>query len=660
MLLTVALSATAGNETRALWASINKLANASTYSVYGRYNGRVLISWRMLPGDGSQTAFDIYRKTGREETKLNSVPISGATCFVDSTFDDNADITYRLTYAGSNETLDTHTIASEQLRQGLPYITIPLASTASISTYPYEANDASVGDLDGDGQPEIVVKRLIHTETTDGGEGAVDRSIRHTTLWEAYKLDGTMLWRICGGPNIILGNGASFAIDDFDGDGKAEMAIRTSEGTVFGDGTEIGDENGDGKTDYREDGKTYIGSGPEYLSIIDGTTGRELARTNYIARENSETWGDSYFKRASSYRVGVGNFSGNLPSILICRGVYGRSVLEAWDFQNGSLTRRWRFDTNDDGNAAYAAQGYHSLSTGDVDGDGLDEVVYGSCTIDHDGTGLNTCGYGHGDALHLGKFDPRRDGLQIWSCFETGSVGAAFRDAATGDVIWQYDDSTDVGRCMVADIDPRYPGCEMWWFRGNVHSCDGEDLGYKPASCNMAIWWTGDRNRQLLNGTRVDHQKPDGKYDRAFSVYRYDAQYVNGTKNNPAWYGDMLGDWREEMIFPDTTFTKNLKVFSTWYPSDLRQPWLMTDHVYRMSAINENIGYNQPTHLGYYFGSDNEPATGISELKPTPHNNRDDGKWYNLMGQEVPDNYRGICIHNGKKYFHKERLGIRD
>lgn len=211
---------------------------------------------------------------------------------------------------------------------------------------------------------EIVVKRLLAHGDNDGiGGGQSPKEVSHTLLYEAYKLDGTMLWRVCSGPNILLGNSSSFAIADFDGDGRAEMAIKTGEGTVFGDGMEIGDTDGDGKTDYRGGGN-YIGSGPEFFSIVDGETGKELARADFIKRGTSEEWGDNYFKRASSFRIGVGNFDGQLPSVILGRGVYAKSVIEAWDYRDRQLTRRWHFNTDDrlegkDGLAysKYAGQG---------------------------------------------------------------------------------------------------------------------------------------------------------------------------------------------------------------------------------------------------------------------------------------------------------------
>ena len=664
---------------RALWGSICGTENAVTRN-YTQTLHKMLLTWRMLPGDNAETAFDLYRKIGEDgEEKLNLKPIFG-TNFQDLSLDGKGDAVYRLTLAGEKETIGTYTITEDQWKKELPYISIPLASTADFSLpagYRYEANDASVGDLDGDGRMEIIVKRLLACDENDGtGGGETPKEIRHTVLWEAYNLDGDFLWRICSGPNVILGNSSCFAVADYDGDGKAEMAIKTGEGTVFGDGYEIPDTDGDGITDYRKDGKNYIGEGPEFLSIIDGLTGKELARTDYIARGKSEDWGDDYFKRASSFRIGVGSFDGKLPSVIIGRGIYERSAIEAWDYRDGKLSKRWSFDTWEDKVGKdgkpykkYESQGYHSLSVGDVDGDGYDEVVWGSMTVDHDGIGLYTSELGHGDALHLGKFDPSREGLQIYSCFETGLTEVALRDAKDGSILYAHvaDVEGDMGRACVADLDPSSPGCEIWWYQSDLHSIDGEPIGDRPYHTNMAIWWDGSLNREAFSGTRIDNYVNG----RVFSVHRFDMSYINTTKENPSFYGDILGDWREEIIFPDETKVKDIKIFSTWISTEHRIPWLMTDHVYAMSALNQNIGYNQPTHTGYYLGSDytsdeeiweaggytvikddeeeNSGVGGIFIDNSTQEESQFDGRIFDLTGREVRNPGPGLYISNGKK-----------
>ena len=596
---------------RALWASINNISNA-TDAALAAGNGKILISWRLFPIDDKNIAFDLYRKSndGRK-VKLNSSPITKATCWQDTSADLSADNTYILHISNEKEELASYTIKSQQASNGLPYISIPLRPTSDLGNWKYNANDISVGDLDGDGLSEIVIRRVLDTEFIED-EGALDEDAgptsildaRHTNLYEAYKLDGTFLWRVASGPNINLGNASSFAVCDFDGDGKCEVAMRTAEGTIFGNGKEIKDTNVDGKTDYRVSGSSYPRACPNFISVIEGTTGKELARDKYIPLGTSQEWGDDYFKRAHSLRVGAGNFSGGCPSIVIGRGCYGKIVIEAWDFYNGKLYKRWNFDTtaNNREYNDYEAQGYHNFRTADVDGDGFDEVIYGSCTIDHDGKGLNCCGLGHGDALHVGAFD-KSGRMLIWGCYETGTVGAALRDGSTGSVIWKYDSTDDVGRAMTADIDPDSPGNEMWWYRGNVHSFYGKDLGYTAASCNFGVWWTESLNRQLLDGTKIDQLNSGKTWNRAFSVHRFDVTSINGSKNNPCYVGDFLGDWREEIIYPSSDF-QEIKIFSTWYPTSHRVPYLLSDHTYNMSAINQNIGYNQPNHLGYYLDSD--------------------------------------------------------
>ena len=699
--LSMAYSQTGKLSDRALWASINGADNASLGD-YKQHTGKVLVTWRMLPGDDATTSFDLYRAVGTGTEKKIASNISNRTCYQDGSASKTADNHYRLTYTGSTETLSTFTLTKAQVSGGLPYISIPLADTKDVyentAKIVYTANDVSVGDLDGDGEFEIVVKRLQSVKDANGniisdGSGASysQQDCLWAVIWDAYKLDGTLLWRIKGGPGIILGNSSSFAVADFDGDGCAEMAIRTCEGTVFGDGRQISDTNGDGKIDYRTWGNLnsskpgyvdhYNSAGPEFISIIDGKTGRELARDNFIDRETSESWGDGYWKRACSFRVGVGCFDETgLPSAIFGRGVYGHSVIEAWDWRNGRLTKRWRFDTNDKGtgkdgkkHSTYASQGNHSLNVADLDGDGLDEVMYGSMAVDHDGIGLWNTRLGHGDANHVGKFLPEREGLQMFHCLETGKTMVALHDARDGSVIWKKEAASDndMGRCMVADYSPATPGCEFCYYKSDLFDQDGNSTGITTSGWKLgfatAVWFDGSLSRQGLSEDGILHSVPNG---RTFTMWRYSMAMINGTKGNPAWYGDLVGDWREEIILPDATRLQDIKIFSTWYPTTHKFPWLMTDHCYWMSCLNENIGYNQPTNTGYYLGSSlKSDADAWAEAAKVQNKGMDDatrvvdnGLWTmdkesgtacDLQGRRVLTPKRGLYIIDGKKIYIK-------
>lgn len=674
---------------RALWASINGKKDASLGN-YQQHTGKVLVSWRMLPGDGADTGFDLYRIIGSGTEKRIATNIKNRTCFQDGSASKTSDNHYRLTYADSDSTLAAFTLTRQQVSGGLPYISIPLKDTKDVyentDKIVYTANDVSVGDLDGDGEFEIVVKRLQSVKDASGnivsdGSGASysQQDCLWAVIWDAYKLDGTFLWRVKGGPGIILGNSSAFAVADFDGDGCAEMIIRTCEGTVFGDGQEIADTDGDGRIDYRTWGNLnskspgwidhYNSAGPEFISVVDGKTGRELARDEFIHRETSASWGDDYWKRACSFRVGVGCFDDTgLPSVVLGRGVYARSVIEAWDYRHGKLTRKWRFDTNDgktgrDGkrHSTYAAQGNHSLNVADLDGDGLDEVMYGSMAVDHDGIGLWNTQLGHGDANHVGKFLPDREGLQMFHCLETGRTMVALHDARDGSVIWKKDaaSANDMGRCLVGDFLPQFSGCEFFYYQGNYIQQDGTETTIntkgQKGGCGMAIWFDGTLSRQLIEDNII-HSPANG---RTFTMYRYSETFINGTKSNPAWYGDLVGDWREEVILPDATRLHDLKIFSTWYPTTHKFPWLMTDHCYWLSCLNENIGYNQPTNLSYYLGTDLKSdleawlAAGCvpTGVGPVPVVAQPSIAAFDLMGRRVKQPAKGLFIQNGKKFF---------
>ncbi len=736
LMMTFAINASATSKSeRKMWASIMNKSDASLGD-YKNHTGKLLITWRMLPTDNWETSFFLYRRaaTGTMITRVNSSALNATNYQMDAP---SSEITMYLLpqdfYTKMGRTsaplqitaamreqfnalvLDSVKIDKRLYSDKVPYISIPLKSTEDVCDktqyIKYQANDCSVGDLDGDGEAEVVVKRLLSVYDASGncisdgtGAGDSDRRTRHTVIWDAYKLDGTLMWRVMSGPNIILGNSSNFAVADLDGDGCCEFITKTGEGTVFGDGYEIPDTDGDGMTDYRDrwpghytgdSNKGY--GGPEFFSVVDGKTGKELARANFIARgpegqtpaqwvanykNNSLSWGDDYWKRANSLRLGVASFTGEGMQVFLGRGVYGRTVVEGWkyeptpsgDFQ-GTLTRMWKMDTstsggrdkNKDGklNSAYAGQGNHAFNVTDLDGDGKDEVMYGSCAFDDDGTGLWTTGLGHGDANHIGRFLPNREGMQVYHCLESGKTQVALHDAKDGSTIWNKVASTDndMGRCLVSDIDPSSSGCEFWMYGNDLFSQTGAELydgsgnRKKTGSCNMAIWFDGYLSRQELNENIINSYS----HGRTFTVYRYDIGYNNGSKGNPGWYGDFLGDWREEVIYPSADHLSDIKIFSTWYPSDYMLPYLMSDHNYYMQTIHQQVGYNQPNHIGGYFlgtGMDFNDVPLVTEIRDITTDATTqyvgDEKTYDLSGRLVSDpSAPGIYIRNGKKFLVK-------
>lgn len=612
-------------------------------------DGKVSVAWRYLESDPLDAAFDLYRSTaGANPVKLNDKPISGSTFFSDSGVDTTVDNVYKVCPAGKDVSENGSTYELTSARASKPYLEIPMASVPGFEDGTYSPNDASVADLDGDGEYEIVVKM-----ETRGFDNAHRGLCTEGNIIDAYKLDGTHLWRVNLGLNIRQGaHYTQMSVYDFDGDGKAEVAVKTAEGTVFGDGTMIGDVNGDGRTDYRNtdpESRTYgfILEGPEFLSVIEGTTGKELARADFIERGGKFEYGDEGGNRVDRYLGGAGYFDGKRPSILICRGYYAKTVLEAWDWRDGKLTKRWRFDTFADGNkyAKYEGQGAHNLRIGDVDGDGKDEIVYGACLIDHDGTGVYTTERGHGDAMHLSDLIVDRPGLEVWMSHEDSPnpAGSEMRDAATGELIWGFPSIQDVGRGLAADIDPRFRGAEAWSSgTDGTYTSEGRFITKEKPSVNFAIWWDGDLNRELLDGFTVRPeltpamlQKMDlmrqGKIpaDPAFFAMTQGNRYMriskwngngvdyftlpgeeecsvnNGSKSNPAISCDLFGDWREELVVR-TSDNRNLRIYMTDIPTEYRFHTLMSDIIYRMSVLAENVTYNQPPEPSFALGSDLE------------------------------------------------------
>lgn len=583
-------------------------------------NGGVLIHWRLSAFDPSDQAFDVYRD-GR---KITPNPISKTTVWLDTEGELHA--RYAVQATGSDRPFPALTLTDG-------YVTVPLDRPAGGVTpdgvsYEYDANDGSVGDLDGDGRYEIILKWAPTNAKDNAFAGYTG-----PTLIDAYTLDGRRLWRIDLGRNIRAGaHYTQMAVQDFDGDGRAELALKTADGTVDGIGVMLGDP----AADWRENGGEIpsrdrtgaerkadgslaasltgrILSGPEYLTVFDGATGRALASAPYIpsrgqgvdnpsSAEMAALWGDGYGNRSERYLGGTAFLDGRLPSIIMARGYYARTVIAAWDWRDGRLQQRWTFDS-DKAPQGFAGQGNHQFSVADLDADGRQEIIYGAMAIDDDGAPLWTTGLGHGDAMHVGDLDPNHPGLEKFGVHEdmrgNGGVGSAMVDAQSGEILWRTPSDKDVGRGLAADIDPRYPGAEIWASNSNnLYAADGRVIGQtRPAQTNFALWWDGDAQRELLDGARIF--KWDWANQRSVPMLIAEcAASNNGTKATPVLVADILGDWREEVVLR-TEDNSALRIYVTPYPTAIRHTTLMHDSQYRSQVSGQNSAYNQPSHSSF-------------------------------------------------------------
>lgn len=577
----------------------------------------IFVSWRLLNSDASNIAFNLYRQAEKGEVqKLNDQPLTEATSMMDLAKLANGNYIYTVKPLVDGQELPADGSYRLTTKESVePYLTIPLQTPEG-----YSPGDGSAGDLDGDDDYELVV-HMTGRAHDNSHNGPTDEPI-----FQAYKLDGRLLWTINLGKNIREGaHYTQFMVYDFDGDGRAEIAMKTADGATDGTGQSIGKPN----ADYRNE-EGHILSGPEYLSIFDGLTGKELATMPFEPRRHpltqnprpeqmKEVWGDGHANRSERYLACVAYLDGIHPSLIMCRGYYTRATLAAYDFQNGQLTQRWIFDSDDatPGNAAYHGQGNHNLSVGDVDGDGCDEIIYGAAVIDNNGKGLYSTGLGHADAMHFSDLDPTRPGLEVFNIQERfDDAGMNFRDARTGEVLWKVasakadedggDKGEGPGRGVAFNVDPRYAGAECWVFGAGLKgmwNALGEKISDEtPASCNFALWWDGDLLRELLDKNRV--MKWDWENQELKPLLVADGcSSNNGTKSTPVLSADLLGDWREEVVFR-TDDNRSLRVYTSTIPTKHRLITLMQDPVYRLGIAWQNVAYNQPPHTGFYIGEE--------------------------------------------------------
>ncbi len=571
---------------------------------------QVYVGWRLFGNDASNTAFNLYRSSnGGAAMLLNGSPLTGSTNFVDTSAPATQSNRYfvRPVINGS-EQADSASFTLPANAPTRQYLEIPLQIPAGGTTpdgvaYTYTANDLSVGDLDGDGELEYVLK-WDPTNSKDNSQSGYTGNV----FLDAYELNGTRMWRIDLGRNIRAGaHYTQFQVYDFDGDGRAEVMAKTADATRSGTGQVIGNAN----ADFRNT-SGYILTGPEFLTVFNGQTGAILATTNYVpARGTVGDWGDTYGNRVDRFLSSVAYLDGQRPSAIFSRGYYTRTVIAAWDWRNGSLTQRWVFDSNSAG-STYTGRGNHQMSVADVDNDGRQEILFGSLGINDNGTPMWAFNH-HGDALHVGDLIPSRAGLELFKPSEhTDELADYMLDARTGAVIWSHAScGCDNGRAVAGDVYAGSAGAEAWSsaVAGLSNTSGGQASSRKPGSTNFLVWWDTDTVRELLDSNHVD------KYGTGGDTRLLTADGTtsnNGTKSTPALSGDIFGDWREEVVLR-TTGNNALRIYTTTNVATNRIYTLLHDPQYRVAIAWQNSGYNQPPHPSFFIGANmaNPPVPNI-------------------------------------------------
>jgi len=674
--------------------------------VFPTTNGKVFASWRLLGTDDAGVSFRLI-KNGE---KILAEELTGATSVMtDGTVDD----VFQIETCLNGQVVETSPAVRPWAKSYLELKLERPETGAQGGTY--SPNDCSVGDVDGDGQYEIFVKWDPST-SKDNSQGDKTDNV----YIDCYKIDnGTMsncqlLWRIDLGVNIRAGaHYTQFMVYDFDGDGRAELMCKTAPGSRDGQGNYVNQAASDEKirlADNTKDWRTSAGrinGGQEYLTVFKGLTGEAVHTIAYYPNRNAKAelseaegtfnWDDrsgkkdrgDYGNRGERYLAAVAYLGGTdaNPSGVFCRGYYTFAYIWAVDFDGQELKTRWLHSsdkktsyrlmaadgqeetftpevcTSGLGRYTMYANGNHNLSVGDVDGDGKDEVVWGSAALDDDGKMLYSVGYGHGDAIHLGDLDPDRPGLELFDVHEEkGDYAWDMHDAATGEILWKGGQKgQDNGRGLAADI-VADRGYEFWSSYGGFNSASrnqnpfnavtGKEVGSSKPSMNFRVYWDGDEYDELLDGTTIS------KYGKANLMQGQGMTAIstmgapsscNGTKATPCLSADIFGDWREEIILWNKNDSSTLNIYSTAYETDYRFPTLMHDHTYRMAVAWQNTAYNQPPHLGFYLPDyiGAYQPTGIKGVRQTAH--QETGDCYNLMGVRVKNPVKGFFIIDGRK-----------
>ena len=572
--------------------------------------GGVFLSWRILGEEYYDVTYNVYR----DGVRLNSEPLMVSN-FTDATGTATSQYTVSAVVRG---------VEQPQCQSVTPwtagYKEVTLQKVYSRRgadiTDMYSPNDICCADLDGDGELEILLKRV--NETDDAALYPVANDSAYTVL-EAYRQDGTRLWWIDCGPNMVSMRDVETNIVayDWDQDGRAEVILRGADNMYIhqADGTVtlVGKSNINTRSNVNHyENATYTNTGSEYLLYLNGLTGSPYQVIDYpLPRGNASDWGDAYGHRSSKHFFGAPFLDGRHPSIFLARGIYTKHAMVALDVNAAThtLTERWRWNSPSSGE--WYGQGYHNFGIADVDWDGRDEIVYGSMVIDDNGYGLSTSGLGHGDAQHCSDLDPFRHGQEIFACLED-AMGCDYRDATTSKLYFRLHASDDDGRCMAGNFSNNFIGSQLVSARsGGMYSSVSDQKvssGYDGVNLNFRCYWDGDLLEETFNYGAMDDSgwqygvNPGIAKQGSWSFIKTftGARTNNSTKGSPCFMGDILGDWRDEFILRDAN--GNLRIYSTTFPTDHRIYTTWHDHQYRQGMVWQMCGYNQPPHLSYFLG----------------------------------------------------------